>query len=63
VLCADYVREGYDLYDISDDVDEVNKVWDDDARQVFFYDDFLGQAAFGDKLGKNEDARLVDILT
>jgi hypothetical protein len=62
VLCADYVRDGFDLYDISDDADEVNNVWDDDARQIFFYDDFLGQTALGDKLGKNEDARLIDLL-
>ena len=62
VLCADYVRDGFDLYDVSDDVDEVNAVWDDDARQVFYYDDFLGQSALGDKLGKNEDARLIDLL-
>ncbi|MEV6812569.1 restriction endonuclease [Micromonospora sp. NPDC051296] len=62
VLCASYVRAGYDLYDISADANEVNAVWDDDARQVFFCDDFLGRSAFGDKLGRNADARLVDVL-
>ncbi|RSM61585.1 hypothetical protein DMB66_24485 [Actinoplanes sp. ATCC 53533] len=62
VLCADYVRDGFDLYDVSDDVDEINASWDDEAKQIFYYDDFLGQTALGDKLGKNEDVRLIDLL-
>ena len=44
VLCASYVRAGYDVYDISDDADEVNAAWDDDARQVSCCDDFLGRS-------------------
>jgi len=62
VLCAEYVQAGYDLYDISNDADEVNAVWDDDASQVFYCDDFLGRSALGDKLDWNAGARLVEVL-
>ncbi len=62
VLTAAYSREGYNIYEISVDADEINKLWDDEIPQVFYYDDFLGQNVFGDKFNKNEDARLIRIM-
>jgi hypothetical protein len=62
VMCAYYVAQGYELYEVSSDAEEVNTVWDDARPQLFYYDDFLGQKSLGDKLHKNEDARLLNLI-
>jgi hypothetical protein len=60
MLLLEYAAAGYQPVVISADIYEANKVWNADpaAPQIFYYDDFLGQAAVADKLNKNEDARL-----
>jgi hypothetical protein len=35
---------------------------DPNAKQVFYYDDFLGQISTGEKLGKNEDRALLQLI-
>ena len=52
------LREGWQLVPVSGDVEEAWDAWDrhDDVRQVFWFDDFLGERVA--QLGKNEDARL-----
>ncbi|HEY1213225.1 MAG TPA: hypothetical protein VGE93_06300 [Bryobacteraceae bacterium] len=62
VLCAHYLESGYDLIEISRDADDANKVWNDDLAQIFYYDDFLGQSTLEEKLGKNEDSRLLSLM-
>jgi hypothetical protein len=62
VLCAHYVSAGYELVEISADLEEANSLWDDKVAQIFYYDDFLGQTALEDKLGKNEDSRLLSFM-
>ncbi|GAB1822542.1 hypothetical protein HerbRD11066_57060 [Herbidospora sp. RD11066] len=62
VLALAHAAQGYEVYEISEDIEEVNAVWNEGTRQFFYYDDFLGQTAFGDKLNKNEDARMASIL-
>lgn len=56
------LEEGYTPYWISEDVREVDRLWHSDEKQVFLYDDFLGQNALADKLGKNEDSRLLAVM-
>lgn len=62
VLCAIYGSQGYEIIDVGSDIDEANAVWVSDAPQLFFYDDFLGQTTIAEKLGKNEDGRLVAFM-
>lgn len=62
VLVAAHLAEGYEVIEISEDVDEVNEAWDDEVAQIFYYDDFLGQSTLDDKLHKNEDNRLIRLL-
>ena len=62
VLSVTYANSGYEIFEISEDADEINGVWDDRVAQLFYYDDFLGQTALDDKLNKNEDNRLLRIL-
>jgi hypothetical protein len=62
VLSVTYVNSGYEVFEISEDADEINAVWDDRTAQLFYYDDFLGQTTLNDKLHKNEDSRLLRLL-
>ncbi|WP_328770099.1 ATP-binding protein [Streptomyces sp. NBC_00286] len=62
ILCAQYLRDGYELVEISEDAEEVNHIWDDEVKQVYYYDDFLGQTTLDEKLGKNEDGRLLSLM-
>ncbi|WP_328503671.1 restriction endonuclease [Streptomyces sp. NBC_00457] len=62
VLCAGYVSEGYELVEVSADLEEANSLWDDKVAQIYYYDDFLGQTTLEEKLGKNEDSRLLAFM-
>lgn len=62
ILCAQYLKDGYELVEISEDAEEANRIWDDDTKQVYYYDDFLGQTTLQEKLGKNEDGRLLSLM-
>ncbi|GAB3446281.1 nSTAND3 domain-containing NTPase [Actinophytocola sediminis] len=59
VLAASYVKNGYELIEISEDAEEIARSWDEAVPQFYYYDDFLGQTTLGDKLRKNEDSRLM----
>lgn len=61
VLVADAVAAGYEPVEVSEDISEA---WSalGDGLQIFFYDDFLGQLSFSERLGKNEDRRLTDFI-
>ncbi|MET8768736.1 restriction endonuclease [Streptomyces sp. NPDC004658] len=62
VICAVYVSEGFELVEVSADLEEANTLWDDNIAQIFYYDDFLGQSSLAEKLGKNEDSRLLSFM-
>ncbi|MEU7789905.1 restriction endonuclease [Amycolatopsis sp. NPDC049159] len=62
MLAAGYCHEGYEIVEISQDVDEINAAWRTDVPQFFYYNDFLGRSTLGDKLGKNEDNRLLRVF-
>ena len=63
VLSAGYASGGYQLVAISDDVDEGERAWRSNARQVFLYDDFLGHVTYGElRLRKNEQSRLAQFM-
>jgi DNA polymerase III delta prime subunit len=54
--------EGFVPVLISEDISEGTTVWNSEEKQFFYYDDFLGQTASHEKLGKNEDDRLATFL-
>ncbi|MBE1588185.1 restriction endonuclease [Nonomuraea angiospora] len=62
VLSAYYAYTGYELVAISENIEDAYRMWNANAKQVFVYDDFLGQSTLEDKLYKNEDARLIALL-
>lgn len=62
MLLADHMTRGYEIVDVSSDINEAWASLDTERPQVFVYDDFLGQLSFSERLGKNEDARLADFI-
>ena len=62
MLCLDYLAQDFELVEISEDVSEGDDVYAPDRKQVFIYDDFLGRIDVHEKLGKNEDNRIVGFI-
>ena len=62
VLLTDLVdRQGFSAFRITHDLSELRSVKNPKSKQVFYFDDFLGKTAL-DKLQKNEDQRLVELM-
>ncbi|MGQ4383382.1 nSTAND3 domain-containing NTPase [Streptomyces sp. SAS_270] len=62
MLLLHYLADGWSVHVASEDVAEIDRVWRRGEKQVFFYDDFLGQNSLVDKMNKNEDSRLVQVI-
>ncbi|MEV0062491.1 restriction endonuclease [Nocardia sp. NPDC050718] len=62
MLVASYITLGYQPIEVSEDIKEAFSVLDPGAKQIFLYDDFLGQISFTERMGKNEDSRLVNFI-
>lgn len=67
ILLANYAANGATIVSLSGDIEEAWKVSeqaqaDPKKKFVFYYDDFLGQAALKDKLPKNEEVRLLAFM-
>ncbi|WP_181697861.1 restriction endonuclease [Nocardia sp. GTS18] len=62
MLVASYITLGYQPIEVSEDIKEAFSVLDPKAKQIFLYDDFLGQISFTERMGKNEDSRLVNFI-
>lgn len=62
MLVISLIAAGYEAIKITGDVGEALDVYRKAKPQVFYYDDFLGQTTLEQKLGKNEDHRLLVLL-
>jgi hypothetical protein len=62
MLCLEYLAQDFELIVISEDMREGDSVYAAGKRQVFIYDDFLGRTDVHEKLGKNEDNRIVEFI-
>jgi len=62
MLCLEYLANGFELIVVSEDVLEGDNVYAQQRKQVFIYDDFLGRTDLTEKLGKNEDNRIVEFI-
>jgi hypothetical protein len=62
MLLLDLTNQGFEPLEVSADVDEAWDVLDERHPQTFYYDDFLGRSAAGERLSKNEDHRLVSLM-
>jgi len=65
MLLYAHLEQGYEPVVIQSDISQGKKFFKADAKRIYYYDDFLGQAFLGDRaeyLGRNEDAALVDFM-
>jgi hypothetical protein len=62
MLCREYLANDFELIVVSEAVLEADNVYRDSSKQVFVYDDFLGRTDLREKLGKNEDSRIVQFI-
>lgn len=62
ILLVDYLAHGYEIIQISGDIEEAFTFYVQSKKQIFYYDDFLGQTGLSEKLNKNEDKRLLQFV-
>lgn len=62
MLLLEYQGEGWEPYSITNNINDVARVYNPDRKQIFIYDDFLGQISSTEKFGKNEDLLLARII-
>ncbi|MFF3675675.1 restriction endonuclease [Streptomyces sp. NPDC002120] len=62
MLIAEHITVGYEPIEVSSDINEAWTALTHDTKQIFLYDDFLGQISFSERLPKNEDKRISDLI-
>jgi hypothetical protein len=65
MLLYSHLEEGYEPVVIQGEIAEGRRMFRSTERQIFYYDDFLGQTYFGDRkefLGRNEDKAIVEFM-
>lgn len=60
-IAAAHAVEGYEIFEVFTPR-EIEDVWQVGAKQIFLYDDFLGQTGLVEKLGKGEDIALENLI-
>ncbi|MCA1712779.1 MAG: restriction endonuclease [Actinobacteria bacterium] len=58
MLLLTHFREAWQVVQVGADIEEAWAAWRPQGKQIFLYDDFLGQTNAGEALAKNEDARI-----
>lgn len=57
VILVNYIGQGFEGFSISDDISEAFHVYNKSKKQVFYYDDFLGQSRIGDNPERKDEGR------
>jgi adenylate kinase family enzyme len=60
-LCLHYVAQSHHLAVISDDIKEAEDILDDDSKQIFYFDDFLGRN-YLDALNGHEGKKITQFI-
>lgn len=58
MLVLTYWNEGWAVVQVGADIEEAWSSWRSGEKQIFLYDDFLGQTSISEVLSKNEDSRI-----
>ena len=62
MLLLYFVDANYEAVKVIGDISEATTLDHSTYARVYYYDDFLGQHSLGEKLNKNEDAKLLDFI-
>ena len=63
MLLLYFYNAGYEIVKVESDIREASAAAYYNKPRFYYYDDFLGQTALPDKLGKNEDQKILDFIT
>ena len=61
-ICLEFVADEYEFITINSDIEEGFKVYTQDNKQIFYFDDFLGKN-YLETLRLNEDARIMQFIS
>lgn len=62
ILLLQYISKGYQPVVIRSNISEAFDMLKASTKQVFYYDDFLGQTGWEEKLEKNEEQSILDFV-
>jgi len=62
ILLYVHLEKGYSPIQVTENIKEAFDLYHPDQKQIFYYDDFLGQTMLHDRFGKNEDAALIEFI-
>ncbi len=65
MLLYSHLEDGYEPVAIKAEISEAKDLFKSARKQIFYYDDFLGQTFLGDRreyLGRNQDTAMVDFM-
>lgn len=62
ILLVHYISNGYQPVVVRSHIGEAFEMLNPSEKQVFYYDDFLGQTGWEDKLQKNEEQSILDFI-
>lgn len=62
ILALEYYAQNFQVLVVEEDIREADALYRDSVKQIFLYDDFLGRNDPWQKLGKNEDARILRFM-
>ncbi|MBN1182045.1 MAG: restriction endonuclease [Bacteroidales bacterium] len=62
ILLLDHIKRGYEPILVRSHIREAFDVLNASRKQVFYYDDFLGQTGWEEKLQKNEEQSILDFI-
>lgn len=60
-LCLHYVAQGYQFAVISDDIKDAENILDNDSKQIYYFDDFLGRN-YLDALNGHEGKKITQFI-
>ncbi|EGQ9314282.1 AAA family ATPase, partial [Vibrio parahaemolyticus] len=60
-MCNEIVSKGYQFFDIDHDIDEAFKAYNEEDKQIFYYDDFLG-SNYLEAFENNKDSKIVRFI-
>lgn len=63
IIILHYIDKEYEVYKINSDIGEAYRVYNPNKKQLFYYDDFLGQTSLESKLNKNEDDKIIKFIS
>lgn len=62
ILILDYMANDYEIYKITN-INEAFKLYHQEKKQMFYYDDFLGQTSLEIKLNQQEDSDILQFIS